>query len=103
MPGAPLTRASVPLWERHVARLRAAHTHFAGRDGDTAWGTWPGEEALWRATESVLARRDAEEGERGGDWRVRILIWPRGVVEVQALPAPASIGAFELGAVAAGM
>lgn len=83
------------MWERHVARLCAAHKHFMERDGEAAWGAWPGEEALWAATEAVLTQREAEAGETGGDWRVRILIRPRGVVEVQALPAPPNAGALD--------
>ncbi|GMK58875.1 hypothetical protein CspeluHIS016_0603170 [Cutaneotrichosporon spelunceum] len=76
----PLSRASIPLWHRHVARLQAAHAHFS-RTAD--WGAWPGEAALWAATESVLSSCDKEGP---GDWRVRILLNPE--IQVQALPAP---------------
>ena len=62
-------RDHVPLFERHIARLRTAHTYFTERDGKGVWADWPGDEPVWEEIKRVLQRGE-EDG--GGDWRVSI-------------------------------
>lgn len=59
-----MTTDMLPLWKYHVDRLREAHAHFAHKDGEEVWGSWPGEEVIWDNVRTKLEAID------DGDWRV---------------------------------
>jgi hypothetical protein len=63
-----ITKGDVPLIDRHIARLRTAHAHYVNHEGESKWGTWPGDEQVWEAIHAVL-QNIADEGP--GDYRVR--------------------------------
>jgi len=56
----------IPLWPYHLQRLREAHAYFAKRDGGDVWGSWPGDEVIWRQVREKLETVDK------GDYRVRM-------------------------------
>lgn len=84
----PISAADLPLIGYHLERLREAHAHFAENDTHY-WGEWPGDESVTDKCLQVL-REKAKEGE--GDYRVRIVIYPRGIVKVEVPPAPKDAG-----------
>ena len=55
----------IPLWPYHLQRLREAHAYFAKRDGEDVWGSWLGDEVIWRQVREKLETVDT------GDYRVR--------------------------------
>jgi len=55
----------IPLWPYHLQRLSEAHAYFAKRDGEDVWGSWPGDEVIWRQV------REKPETVDKGDYRVR--------------------------------
>lgn len=63
-------KAHVPLVDRHIARLRTAHHHFARTHGAKTWGEWPGDEVVWEEIRRALQSR-ADEGH--GDYRVGLV------------------------------
>lgn len=75
-----VTKEAVPLLDAHIARLRTAHAYYAQRDGQSEWGQYPGDGAIW-----AEIRKTLEDHERTGpgDWRVSwtspTLISPRGL------------------------
>ncbi|KAK8869710.1 hypothetical protein IAR55_000278 [Kwoniella newhampshirensis] len=89
-PTIPITREMIPLFDLHIERLREAHAYFANRDL-RRWSMWIGDDVVWEEI-----RRELEEKElvERGDWRVRVVISPRGNVNVQVVPAPADAGPF---------
>ncbi|OXG21545.1 lysine decarboxylase [Cryptococcus neoformans Tu401-1] len=87
-----ISAADLPLIGYHLERLREAHAHFAENDTHY-WGEWPGDESVTDKCLQVL-REKAKEGE--GDYRVRIVIYPRGIVKVEVPPAPKDAGPFSL-------
>lgn len=62
-----ITKEAVPLLDAHIARLRTAHAYHAQRDGQSEWGRYPGDGAIW-----AEIRKTLEDHERTGpgDWRV---------------------------------
>lgn len=107
-----ISKADVPLLDRHIERLKEAHAHFLLRDGDI-WGSWPGDEIVWTTLRAALQRKEEQEK---GDWRVsirsrsrmpcsivfqlmakvRLLLHKGARIEVQVLPAPADAPPFSL-------
>lgn len=85
-----ISEADLPLIGYHLERLREAHAHFAERDTHY-WGEWPGDDSVTDKCLQVL-REKAQEGE--GDYRVRIVICPKGIVKVEVPPAPKDAGGF---------
>ncbi|KAL7424079.1 hypothetical protein Q5752_001664 [Cryptotrichosporon argae] len=86
---ASVSKASVHLVDLHILRLQEAHAHFSGRDA--RWGAWVGNEAVWTAIRAAL---EAQDKEKRGDWRVRVVVHPGPRLEIHVVPAPTDAGPF---------
>ena len=64
-----LEEGMIPLWPYHLRRLKEAHTYFAHKDGEDAWGILPGDKAVWEIV------RDKLESVDKGDYRVCSRSW----------------------------
>lgn len=67
LPALPVEKDIIPLLDRHITRLREAHSHFATRYGMDVWGEWIGDEQISQAIKNKL---ESVERVEQGDWRV---------------------------------